>query len=101
MVGKYSKVKEVIWMEQPDYYLYITFPSVHNGLALENQLKEEKIPFTVVPTPREISQCCGISIRFTEEWRERIRAIIEKNGVVINGIHKRAVNPQLKKLKFI
>lgn len=88
-------------MEQQNYYLYVTFPSVHNGLTLEARLKEEEIPFAVVPTPREISKCCGISIRFMEEWQETILTVIKKNAIKISGIYKLEVNSELKKFKFV
>lgn len=66
---------------------YILFPSYTSGLALEKLLKQEKIKYTIVPTPRELTVSCGICIRFNKEDEERIVRIIEENSITTKGIH--------------
>ncbi|HRS22361.1 MAG TPA: DUF3343 domain-containing protein, partial [Clostridia bacterium] len=47
---------------------YILFPNVTEGLKLEKLLKENAVKYTIVPTPRELSKSCGISIMY--EFRD-------------------------------
>lgn len=66
---------------------YILFPSYNSGLALETELKKTKIKYTIVPTPRELSSCCGISIMYNKEDEDRIKEIIEFKSIVVSGFH--------------
>ena len=53
-----------------EYYL-ITFSSTHAAIAAQNHLKG-KLSFAVMPTLREISNSCGISIRINNASLEEI-----------------------------
>jgi ribosomal protein L7Ae-like RNA K-turn-binding protein len=64
---------------------YILFPNYISGLALETHLKKEKIKYTIVPTPRQLSASCGICIMYEEEDEQRIKHIIEENAIKIVG----------------
>lgn len=69
-------------------FCYVLFPSTHEGLRLEKILRERGVNFTIVPTPRQLSTCCGIAIRFPEELREKVQAAIEENKVATEGIYR-------------
>lgn len=66
---------------------FILFPSFNNSLSLEALLKKEKIRYTIVPTPREISSCCGVAIMYEKKHEDTIKKIIEENNVQISGFH--------------
>lgn len=66
---------------------YILFPSYNSGLSLESKLKKEGIKYTIVPTPRQLSSCCGISLTYNKEDEDRIRRIIEENSIEVAGFH--------------
>ncbi|QZY54366.1 DUF3343 domain-containing protein [Crassaminicella profunda] len=67
---------------------YILFPSHTDGLALEKVLKSNEIKYTIVPTPRDLSKCCGISIKIDPDQKEKIEGLIQKNpDIKIEGIH--------------
>jgi ribosomal protein L7Ae-like RNA K-turn-binding protein len=66
---------------------YILFPSYNYGMKLESALKKEKIKFTIVPTPRELSASCGISIEYKKEDEEKIKTIVEENAIKIAGFY--------------
>ncbi|WP_242844255.1 DUF3343 domain-containing protein [Caloranaerobacter azorensis] len=67
---------------------YILFPSHTDGLALEKILKFKKIKYTIVPTPRELSKSCGISIMINPDDKENVREILNVNPEIkINGIY--------------
>lgn len=67
---------------------YVLFPSHSDGLALEKVLKSNKIKFTIVPTPRVLSKCCGISIRIQPEDIPTVKGFLNDNpSISIEGIH--------------
>lgn len=66
---------------------YILFSSFNYGLALESLLKKNKIRYAIVPTPRELSVCCGISIQYEKEDEENIKKLAEENSIEILGFH--------------
>ena len=47
-------------------YYVISFVNTHGAMATEKYLKKQ-FKIVILPTPREISQGCGIAIRFTTE----------------------------------
>jgi hypothetical protein len=65
---------------------YVLFPNHTEGMKLDSILRKSGIKHTIVPTPRRLSVCCGISIMYNEEDRERIIKLIEENGVSILGM---------------
>ena len=83
-------------MQQIRYY--ILFPSHTEGIKLESVLKKEKIKYTIVPTPRELSVCCGIAIMYNKEDEEKIKGLIDIHNVKTLGLHsvnKKVINPYL------
>jgi ribosomal protein L7Ae-like RNA K-turn-binding protein len=66
---------------------YILFQNYLNGLALEALLRKEKIKYTIVPTPRELSISCGISIQYEKEDEQRIESLIVENSIKTLGFH--------------
>lgn len=72
-------------MEEMSYY--IVFPNVTEALQLEKKLKENNIGYTIAPTPRELSNCCGISIKYSLEDEVIIKGIVEENEIKALGFH--------------
>ncbi len=66
---------------------YILFESHTDGLKVESHLKKEGIKYTIAPTPRKLSTCCGISIMYEIEDEKRIKRIVEENNLRIKGFH--------------
>lgn len=54
-----------------EYYL-ITFSSTHAAIATQKYLNG-KLSFQVMPTLREISSSCGISLKITSSTYDRIK----------------------------
>lgn len=42
--------------------LVLTFDSVNYAMQAEKAFKEDEVEFKTIPTPREISSSCGLSI---------------------------------------
>lgn len=67
---------------------YILFPSHAHGLSLEKRLKEHQIGYTIVPTPRQLSTSCGISIMIDPSCKESVEKILKENkNIETLGIH--------------
>ena len=66
---------------------YVLFPSHSSGLALEGVLKTNKIKYVIVPTPRELSTCCGISMEYSKADEEAIKELVEKNNIKVLGFY--------------
>jgi len=45
----------------------ITFQSIHHVLKAEKVLLAKGVKFDIIPTPKNISSECGMSIRFDSE----------------------------------
>lgn len=52
--------------------LLITFPSVHYAIRAEKVLRERGIEAKTIPTPRDISASCGLSLLLSAEYVEAI-----------------------------
>jgi len=46
-------------------YCIISFVSTHHALASEKILKNSGLSFILIPTPREISTSCGLSVKLS------------------------------------
>lgn len=44
-------------------YCLLTFPTTHSAMHAEKVLTERSTIFVIVPTPREISEGCGLAVR--------------------------------------
>lgn len=64
---------------------YILFHSYTSGLALEALLKKDKLKYTIVPTPRELSVSCGICMEYKKEDEEAIKKLVNENSISIIG----------------
>ncbi|MDA8235839.1 MAG: DUF3343 domain-containing protein [Clostridia bacterium] len=46
-------------------YCVISFISTHHALAAEKILKDTELAFILIPTPKEISTSCGLSVKLS------------------------------------
>ncbi|HLR36267.1 MAG TPA: DUF3343 domain-containing protein [Tissierellales bacterium] len=74
-------------MKKEDFGV-VTFESTSHAIRGEKSLKEENIKIKTIPTPREITSSCGLSIRFNLEDLNTIENVIESNKLAISGIYK-------------
>lgn len=66
----------------------ITFKSTSHAMKGESIFKDEDVKFRIIPTPREISHSCGLSIKFNLEDLKLTKDIILRNNMDIDGIFK-------------
>lgn len=65
----------------------VSFNSTHHAIRSDKLFGESKIKSTTLPTPREITASCGISIRFLYNEIENVKEILEKNNIEYKGIY--------------
>jgi len=63
-------------------YAVILFESTHDAIRADKLLRE-KLPVTLIPTPRRFSASCGIALRFDAGRLAMMEELIEKHQ--ING----------------
>jgi len=68
-----------------EHNCYVLFPNVTEGLKLEKHLKENNIKYTIVPTPRELSKCCGICIMYEKEVEDSVKRVVDKYEIKTEG----------------
>jgi hypothetical protein len=69
-------------------YCVFTFVSTSQALKAEKVLKENDSEFIIMPTLREISSSCGLSIKITPEHLDEYKKTLEDSQVVIEGIYR-------------
>lgn len=70
-----------------DYCLF-TFQATSHALKAERVLKSADLEFTVIPTLREISTSCGLSIKVRPDNYVETSQILAVNKVPIDGLYK-------------
>ena len=52
--------------------LLAVFNSAHRVMKAESILKGCKLPVLLIPAPRALSADCGLAIRFSDEYNDRV-----------------------------
>ncbi|SHK02712.1 DUF3343 domain-containing protein [Tepidibacter formicigenes] len=78
---------------------YILFDSHNDGLSFEKALKNNNLKYTIVPTPRILSKCCGISIMLKEEVVNKVKDLVNKSKIKYEGLYK--VNKETKEYERV
>ena len=87
-------------MKKEEYGI-ITFNSTHHAISGEKIFKDNEITFKTIPTPREITLSCGLSILFNLEDIERVRELHKDNMLSIKGIYKYTIVDKNKNISEI
>jgi hypothetical protein len=70
-----------------DSFYFLSFDSTNHALQAESYLKNKNISISVIPTPREVTQSCGLSIKLNDVPLESIRNIIGEGIMKIKGLY--------------
>lgn len=68
-------------------YCLIAFESTHHAIKGEKLLLNENIKVRTIPTPRDITASCGLSIKFSEEKLNEVIKIMEESKLKLKGIY--------------
>ncbi|WP_069650979.1 DUF3343 domain-containing protein [Caloranaerobacter ferrireducens] len=69
-------------------FCVVTFNSTNHAIQGEKILKDRNIEIKVIPTPREITASCGLSIRFDKKFLEEVISCIQSAALNIKGIYE-------------
>lgn len=72
---------------QENFYV-VSFDSTHHAIKAEKLFKEHNLNIRMMPTPREITASCGLSIRFEAADLSEVESIIEKENLLVKGKYK-------------
>lgn len=71
-----------------DQFGVVTFNSTHHAIKGESTFKSSQVIFKTIPTPREITLSCGLSIRFNLSDLEKVKKLVEDGDLSIKGIYR-------------
>lgn len=69
-------------------YGLMTFKSTNFALQGEQVLKSENLAFKTIPTPRDVSTSCGLSLLFLIDEIDRVKDLINMGKIKIDGMYK-------------
>jgi len=69
-------------------YCVVAFNSTHHAIKGEKKLQDKGVKIKTIPTPREITASCGLSIRFEPDLLHEVKEIIDEDRLDIKGIYK-------------
>jgi hypothetical protein len=67
--------------------MLIAFDSTQQALRAEMLLEYAEIEIDILPTPKEITAGCAISIEFPDDELQKVASIIRSERVEIRGIY--------------
>jgi hypothetical protein len=65
----------------------VLFHSSSHALRAEKVLQEAGISNKMIPTPRQLSADCGMSLRFDRAEEAQVARVLVEQQVPTNGIH--------------
>lgn len=68
-------------------YGVVLFYSTSAAIRAEKLTQGAGLRVKLIPTPRQLSSDCGISLRFEWDQANTVRSVLEEKGVEIQGIH--------------
>lgn len=75
-------------MRKKELKLVITFHTTADAMAMEKACKAQNVPGRIIPVPRAISAGCGLSWCANLDERDKIKAMMEKNGIQEENMHE-------------
>lgn len=68
-------------------YYFLSFDSTSYALQAESYLKDRNFSITIIPTPRDVTQSCGLSIKFNTSAVDTVKEIIDEGIIRVKGIY--------------
>ncbi len=65
----------------------VLFDTNTSAMQAEAVLTKAGLAVKMIPTPRDLSSDCGLSLRFDWEQHEQVQTLLEQGHVEIAGIH--------------
>lgn len=71
-----------------EHFYIIAFDSTHHAISAEQMLKKEKKEVMMMPTPREVTASCGLSLRVSSEDISFAQEHLEEKNLSYHGIFR-------------
>jgi hypothetical protein len=65
------------------------FHSIHRVMKAEKILKREKVEMLLIPVPRQLTSDCGLAIRYAENEKETIGAILIRENLLPEELYQK------------
>lgn len=82
-------------------YLLLTFNSTNFAMQAESQLKALGMEFQVIPTPREITRSCGLSIKTSFENKAKVDELKNEEKIKIKAMYNVSMMTGVKTFKEV
>lgn len=69
-------------------YGVVLFHTTSAAMQAEKLLVKAGLKVKLIPTPRQFSSDCGISLRFDWEQKEQVESLLKSSKVDIASIHR-------------
>lgn len=66
----------------------VTFHTTTQAIFMEQCCRQENFPGRLIPVPRQISSGCGMAWCSPREERQKLKGLIEENGIEAEGIYE-------------
>lgn len=75
-------------MRKRERKLVITFHTTADAMAMEQICKQQQMPGRLIPVPRTISARCGLAWCVGVEYREELRTVMQRAGIIEEDMHE-------------
>jgi hypothetical protein len=82
-------------------YIIITFQSTNFAMQAEALFKSQGVKHQIIPTPREITLSCGISIRLDTGMLNKVKSAVQAGGITPKKIFSMKGSAGRRKLEEI
>lgn len=81
--------------------IIVAFASTHDALEIEDALIKNDIDLRTIPTPREITAGCGISLKLDEKYLQYVNKILKEHDIINIQIFCEIIDEDKKNYKLI
>lgn len=66
------------------------FNSIHRVMEAERLLKDRKLKILLIPAPRALAADCGLAIRYAEDIRGEVEAVLAEAGLLPRDLYRKS-----------
>ncbi|TGU75199.1 DUF3343 domain-containing protein [Geomonas terrae] len=65
------------------------FNSIHRVMEAERLLKDQGLKILLIPAPRSLAADCGLAIRYAEDVRPQVEAVLSGAGLLPRDLYRK------------
>ncbi|TSK04272.1 MAG: DUF3343 domain-containing protein [Geobacter sp.] len=65
------------------------FNSIHRVMEAERLLKDQGLKILLIPAPRALAADCGLAIRYAEDVRPKVEAVLSRAGLLPRDLYRK------------